>query len=340
MKILTTSQMRQVEQDCAGIGLAPDKLMENAGKAFAEEVRGILGVVKKQPILMLIGPGNNGGDGLVAARHLHDWGAKVSLCLFGERAADDQNFTLVKERAIDCLSLTEDENLDRLASLLESSNAVIDALFGIGQVRPFHDTLKSMLERVSDAKRDRPSLRIIALDLPSGLNADTGAVDPACLYADNTVTLGFPKAGLLKTPGVDRAGSITVADIGIPAYLVDEVPNELIDRDWARSVLPPRPLQANKGSFGRVLVIAGSINYIGAAYLASNGALRVGAGLVTLATATTLQPILAAKLTEVTYLPLPEAQRGIISPSGVSSNTASPFFSFCSTASTADICTV
>jgi hydroxyethylthiazole kinase-like uncharacterized protein yjeF len=315
VKIITTSQMRQVEQDCAGIGLAPGKLMENAGKAFAEEVRRILGNLKKQRILMLIGPGNNGGDGLVASRHLNDWGAEVSLCLFGERADDDQNFTLAKERDIDCLSIIEDENMDKLASLLESSNAVIDALFGIGQVRPFRDTLKSVLDRVSDAKRTRPSLRIIALDLPSGLNADTGAVDPACLYADNTVTLGFPKTGLLKNPGVDRVGSITVADIGIPAYLVDEVPNELIDRDWARSVLPPRPLQANKGSFGRVLVIAGSINYIGAAYLASNGALRVGAGLVTLATATTLQPVLAAKLTEVTHLPLPEAQRGIISPS-------------------------
>jgi hydroxyethylthiazole kinase-like uncharacterized protein yjeF len=315
VKILTTSQMRQVEQDCAGIGLAPHKLMENAGKAFAEEIRRILGNLKKQHILMLIGPGNNGGDGLVAARYLHDWGAKVSLCLFGERGPDDQNFTLVKERAIDCLSITEDENRDKLASLLESSNAVIDALFGIGQVRPFQDTLKSVLDTVSDAKRNKPTLRIIALDLPSGLNADTGAVDPACLYADNTVTLGFLKTGLLKNPGVDRAGSITVADIGIPAYLVNEVPNELIDREWARSVLPPRPPQANKGSFGRVLVIAGSINYIGAAYLASNGALRVGAGLVTLATATTLQPILAAKLTEVTYLPLPEDQRGIISPS-------------------------
>jgi hydroxyethylthiazole kinase-like uncharacterized protein yjeF len=315
MKILNTSQMRQVEQDCAGIGLEPPKLMENAGRAFAEEVRKILGDIEKQRILALIGPGNNGGDGLVAARYLHDWGAGVSLYLFGERGDDDRNFTLVKERDIDYLSASEDENQESLAGLLESSSAVIDALFGIGQVRPFHNALKSALDRVSDLKRARPSLRIIALDLPSGLNADTGAVDPACLYADNTVTLGFPKVGLLKNPGADRAGRITVADIGIPAYLVDEVPSELMDRDWARSVLPPRPLQANKGSFGRVLVVAGSISYIGAACLAANGALRVGAGLVTLATATSLQPIIAAKLTEVTYLPLPEAQRGVISPS-------------------------
>ncbi len=315
MKILSTSQMRQVEQDCANIGLPPDKLMENAGKAFAEEVRRILGNIKKQNILMLIGPGNNGGDGLVAARYLHDWGAKVTLYLFGDRAPDDQNFTLVQERGMDCVSVTENENLDKLESQLASSNAVIDALFGIGTIRPFHDALQSALEKASNAKRNRPSLRIIALDLPSGLNADTGAVDPACLYADNTITLGLPKTGLLKAPGVERAGRITLADIGIPAYLVDEVTDEMIDKELARSLLPQRPLQANKGSFGSVLIIAGSINYIGAAYLASNGALRVGAGLVTLATATSLQPILASKLTEVTYLPLPEAQRGIISPS-------------------------
>ena len=315
MKILSTSQMRQVEQDCANIGLPPDKLMENAGKAFAEEVRRILGNIKKQNILMLIGPGNNGGDGLVAARYFHDWGAKITLFLFGDRAPDDQNFTLIQERGMDCVSVTEDENLDKLESQLASSNAVIDALFGIGTIRPFHDALQSALETVSNAKRNKPSLRIIALDLPSGLNADTGAVDPACLYTDNTITLGLPKTGLLKAPGVERAGRITVADIGIPAYLVDQVTEEMVDKELARSLLPQRPLQANKGTFGSVLIIAGSINYIGAAYLASNGALRVGAGLVTLAMAMSLQPILASKLTEVTYLPLPEAQRGIISPS-------------------------
>ncbi len=315
MKILTTSQMRQVEQDCANIGLPPSKLMENAGKAFAEEVRRILGNIKKQSLLFLIGPGNNGGDGLVAARHLHNWGAKVTLFLFSERPPDDQNFTLIQECGLNCISATEDENLDKLEGLLSSSNAVIDALFGIGRIHPFHGLLETALARVNEAKKKKTALRIIALDLPSGLNADTGMVDPAGLYADNTITLGFPKMGLLKSPGAERAGKITVVDIGIPTYLTEPVTNELIDAEWVRSVLPPRPLQGNKGNFGKALIIAGSINYIGAAYLACSGALRVGTGLVTLATATTLQPILASKLTEVTYLPLPEAQRGTISPS-------------------------
>ncbi|MFB0559566.1 MAG: NAD(P)H-hydrate dehydratase [Dehalococcoidales bacterium] len=313
MKILTTSQMRQVEQDCAKIGLPTDVLMENAGKAVAEEVRQILGAIKKQRIVILIGPGNNGGDGLVAARHLHDWGAKVSLCLLSRRPPDDPNLTLVQERGIPCIEVTQDESLDRLNELLSSANAVIDAIFGTGKSRPLRDISQQALDRVNRAKKKYPSLHIIALDLPSGLNADTGETDPACLYVDNTVTLGFPKPGLFNSPGADRAGKITVVDIGMPAHLAEGVTTELITNEWAKSVLPQRPLQANKGSFGRVLVVAGSINYIGAAYLACSGAIRVGAGLVTLATATSLQPVLASKLTEVTYLPLPESHPGIIS---------------------------
>ncbi len=314
MKILTITQMRQVEEECAKIGLPPSVLMENAGKAVAEEVRKILSTINQQHILILVGPGNNGGDGLVAARHLHDWGAKVSLYLFSQRPPDDPNLKLVQERSLTCIEAAQDENLGRLDELLTSADAVIDALFGTGKSRPLGGTFMQALDRVSKAKKKQPDLRIIALDLPSGLNADSGAVDPACLYVDNTITLGFPKPGLFNSPGTERAGKITVADIGIPPYLVEPVAEELITNEWAKSVLPERPLQANKGSFGRVLVVAGSINYIGAAYLACNGAIRVGAGLVTLATATSLQPVLASKLTEVTYFPLPESHPGIISP--------------------------
>jgi len=313
MKVLTIEQMSQVEELCAKIGLPTDVLMENAGKAVAEEVRHILGAIDQQHVLILIGPGNNGGDGLVTARHLHDWGAKVSLYLFSQRPPDDSNLKLIEERGITCVEAAQDEKLDRLNELLPSVNAVVDALFGTGKRRPLEGIFQQVLEKVSEAKKTQPALHIVALDLPSGLDADTGAVDPACLYVDNTITLGFPKPGLFNSPGAERIGRMTVADIGIPPYLVEPVPIELITADWARSVLPRRPYVANKGSFGRVLVVAGSINYIGAAYLACSGAIRVGAGLVTLATAASLQPILASKLTEVTYLPLPESRPGIIS---------------------------
>ena len=307
MKVLTAGEMRWAEQECAEAGISTDMLMENAGKAVADKVQRVLFGVYRKHILLLIGPGNNGGDGLVAARHLHDWGAKVDLFLVGRRAENDPNLKLVRERGIDCY-----QDLNSLDRLLPSASAVVDALFGTGKSRSLEGAFKQALERVAVAKKERRGLKIIALDLPSGLDADTGACDPACLCSDHTITLGFPKPGLYNLPGVGRAGLITVVDIGIPEHLAKDITTELITDEWACLALPKRPLEANKGSFGRVLVVAGSINYIGAAYLACSGAYRVGAGLVTLATPGSMQPILAAKLTETTYLPLPESSPGIV----------------------------
>ena len=314
MKIVTAEQIRQIDEECGKIGLPTHFLMENAGRGVAEEVSRILDDIGQQRVLLLIGPGNNGGDGLVAARYLHDWGANVAIYLLGQRPADDPNLELVRQRDIKCIDATGDDNLRALSECLSSATAVIDALFGTGKSRPLGDNVIQVLNEVSRAKEGRPEIRIIALDLPSGLDADTGAAEPACLYADNTVTLGFPKIGLFNSSAIERAGKLTVVDIGIPPELAEKIPDDMITARWVRSVLPERPLWANKGSFGKVLVVAGSINYIGAAYLACSGAVRVGAGLVTLATAASLQPVLAAKLNEVTYLPLPESPAGIISP--------------------------
>ena len=308
VKVLSANEMRKAEQETVRVGIDTDRLMENAGKAVAEEVKRILGAVKKKHILILIGPGNNGGDGLVSARHLHDWGAMVSTFLIGKRAAGDKNLKLVQEQGIACF-----ENLDELDEQLLTASVVVDSLFGTGRSRPLAGIFWEALQRVAQAKKKRPELKIVALDLPSGLDSDSGAVDPATLYAEYTITLGFAKPGLFNPPGAERTGLVTVVDIGMPTYLADGVTTELITEEWARKSLPRRPLGANKGSFGRVLVVAGSINYIGAAYLACSGAMRAGAGLVTLATAASLQPVLAAKLTEVTHLPLPETSLSVLS---------------------------
>ena len=313
MKIVTAEEMRQIEQECASIGLPTDVLMENAGKAVAEEIKNILRDMVKPRIVILIGPGNNGGDGLVAARHLHDWGADVNLFMLSQRE-HDTNLIKIQQRGVTCISAEQDEKLVKFDSLLLTADCVIDSLFGTGKIRPLEGIIQQVLDRVNKAKRQDSDLRVIAVDLPSGLDADSGAVDAVTPYADVTITLGFPKPGLFRFPGVERAGKLAIADIGIPDYLAEPVSTELITSGWAKTVLPERPLNANKGSFGKVLVTAGSINYIGAAYLACSGAMRVGAGLVTLATASSLQPILASKLTEVTYLPLPEAEPGIIAP--------------------------
>jgi hydroxyethylthiazole kinase-like uncharacterized protein yjeF len=314
LKILTASQVRQLEEACAKIGISTDNLMENAGKVVAEEVKRLLGGAEGRHILFLVGPGNNGGDGLVAARHLHDWGAKVTVYLLGRRGNDDPNLKLVQERGISCVEAAKDEGLSQFTDSLASADAVVDALFGTGTTRPFSGNILSVLDRVNKARKRRPKWRIIALDLPSGLNADSGAVDPATLYADYTVTLGTPKPGLFNFPGAERVGKLTVVDIGMPENLAEGAASEYLTGELIRSVLPERPVQANKGSFGRVLVVAGSMNYIGAAYLACSGAIRVGAGLVTLAVTPTLQSILAAKLTEVTYLLLPESRPGVVAP--------------------------
>jgi hydroxyethylthiazole kinase-like uncharacterized protein yjeF len=314
LKILTASQMHQLEKACAQIGLTTDVLMENAGKAVAEEVKRILGNIDQRHILFLIGPGNNGGDGLVAARHLHDWGARVNVYLLGRRPANDPKLKQVQERGISCVDAAQDEGLNWLDGFLASADAIVDAVFGTGPTRRFGGLIMMVLERVNRARKKHPRWRVIAVDLPSGLNADSGAIDPATLYADYTITLGCPKPGLFNSLGAERAGKITVVDIGMSENLIEEAASEYITDEWVKSVLPERPFQANKGSFGRVLAVAGSINYIGAAYLACSGALRVGAGLVTLATTARLQSILASKLTEVTYLPLPESRPGVISP--------------------------
>lgn len=317
MKVVTAGEMRHIDRSAASIGLTTETLMENAGRAVAEETRKFISSVIGKHVLVIVGPGNNGGDGLVAGRYLADWGAEVSLYLCSQRSADDKNLKLAQERGIPTVPADQDRDLARFEKLLTSSEVVIDAVFGTGRSRALEGVFQEVLVRVGAAKQRNPRLLVIAVDVPSGLDSDTGAVDPGCPFADVTITLGYPKPGLFTFPGADRAGRVVIADIGIPPSLAENIKTELITEDWARAVLPKRPASANKGTFGRVLVVAGSINYIGAAYLACMGAARVGTGLVTLSTALSLQSILAAKLTEVTYAPLPEAEAGVIAAEAV-----------------------
>jgi NAD(P)H-hydrate epimerase len=313
MKVVTAEEMRQIDSTADGLGIKTEFLMENAGRSVAEETRKNLGRVIGKQILVVIGPGNNGGDGLVAARYLADWGADVGLYLCSKRQSGDKNLILTQEHDIYTIKAEEDKDFEVLNQWLVSCDMVVDAIFGTGKSRVIEGLYKQVLSKIRDAKEKRTNMYVIAVDIPSGLDADTGVVDVSCPRVDMTVTLGYPKPGLYNFPGADKVGDVVIVDIGIPPHLSENIQTELITQDWVQTVLPHRPRRANKGTFGKVLVIAGSINYIGAAYLACMGAARVGAGLVTLATARSLQGILAAKLTEVTYLPLPEAEEGVIS---------------------------
>ena len=183
MKILTAEQSRQTDQACIKLGIPVSELMENAGKTVAEEIRACLGNIKQQHILCLIGGGNNGGDGLVAARYLHEWGAGVSVYLCSQRPAGDDNLKLVREKNIPCLEAAGDKGLKEFDKLLASATGVIDAILGTGKLRPLEGVFKDVLERANEAKRSR-KISIIAVDLPSSMDADTGAVDDACPYAD------------------------------------------------------------------------------------------------------------------------------------------------------------
>ncbi len=143
------------------------------------------------------------------------------------------------------------------------------------------------------------------MDCPSGLNCDTGALDPATLLTNLTITFGLPKWGQLQYPGAGACGLLAVADIGVPPDLAENITTELVGPDEVRGWLPPRPPDAHKGTFGKAMIVAGSVNYTGAAYLSAAAAIRVGVGLVTLAIPAPLHPILAAGLPESTWLPLP-----------------------------------
>ncbi len=311
MKLVTSEQMRRLEALSAEAGVSSETLMENAGLAVAQEVWMALGTLEDRRVLVLVGPGNNGGDGLVAARHLHDWGTQVRCYLLRGRGEDDANLRQVVERGIEVVVSEEDPGLSALEAALAEADGVVDALLGTGAARPITGTLAAVLDKLSRARSRRPAPVIVAVDLPTGVSADTGAVDAAAVPADVTVALGFSKVGLHTLPGADYAGRVQVVDIGLPAGLGDGLPFELMTASGVRALLPPRPAGANKGTFGRVMVVAGSRNYVGAARLAVEGAARVGAGLVTLACPESLQPLVAARLTEATYLPLPEEDGAI-----------------------------
>lgn len=314
MKIVTAAQMKEIEGRAASMGLSSEVLMDRAGLAVADEVKRLVDRPAGRRILVLVGPGNNGGDGLVASRHLDEAGSDVYIYLCGRKTEGDRNLSLAREHEISVIDGSQDQNLTALDNLLSFADVVIDSIFGTGKVRPLEGLYKDVLTRVRQSRKMRSRLTVVAVDMPSGLDADNGAIDPACLPADVTITLGYPKLGLYTATGLEVTGRLVVADIGIPASLAENVPTELINTEWVRSSLPQRPYDAHKGSFGRVMIVAGSVNFIGAAYLACQGAMRVGAGLVTLATPRSLQPILASKLTEVTYLPLDESQPGILAP--------------------------
>ncbi len=314
MKVVTAAQMTMLEQASQHRGVSTDALMENAGLAVAEAARRMMGGAAGALVLVLVGPGNNGADGLVSARHLRRWGAEVTAYVIAGRPTGDPKMDLARSYGVQVVQSAGDPGLDWLDKLLARSHLVIDAVLGTGRARPLQGVVKDALLRLREVREKPRRPLLLALDLPTGLNADSGEVDLVCPIADLTLALGRPKAGLLAFPGAARVGKLEVADIGLPPGLREEqeIDLELLTPDEAGRRLPHRPADSHKGTFGHALVVAGSRNYVGAAFLASQAALRVGAGLVTLASPESVYAIAAGKLTEVIHLPLPEDADGHI----------------------------
>ena len=279
MRLLSTAQVRALEARYQALGLPLFALMESAGGAVAEAVR----TLQPERVVVLAGKGNNGGDGLVAARRLRDQGLEVEVRLVG-RVADLQGDALLAARAFEKHGGRIRPAAAGLSLAGSAGLVVIDALLGSGLSRPPEGVVARAIERIARARKQ--GARVVAVDLPSGLDADTASTPGACVTADCTVTFSPLKIGLLLDGALDRTGALRVVDIGIPAALLAELGGGQVETSVLATLaakLGPRPRAAFKNTFGHVLAIGGSPGKSGAIGMAALAALRTGAGLVTVA---------------------------------------------------------
>lgn len=338
MRVLTVEEMRRVEKAADESGHSYAEMMERAGRGLAEALLARQDVEARR-ILVLVGPGNNGGDGLVAARYLAEAGAEVACYLLKPRDDDDPNFRAVRERELFITGAAADKDWRKLRKLVAGADVILDALLGTGVRLPLRGNVVKLLEQVSAGLKRRAeqaarrTLRtparpaaplstplVVGVDGPSGLDYDSGDLAPQALPADLTVTFAYPKRGHFLFPGAAACGELVVANIGVrqdlAQKLLGEPALEVATAEMVGALLPERPRDAHKGTFGKALLVVGSINYTGAAYLAASGATRVGTGLVTLAVPGAIHDALAAKISEATYLILSQSL-GIVAPDAV-----------------------
>ncbi len=333
MKIFTVAQMIAAEKAANIAGTSYAQMMERAGKAVAQAILKHLPVAEKN-ILILVGSGNNGGDGLVAGRYLAQSGATVTFYLSKPRNPQtDKNYAHIQQMGLRVIVAQTNEHISALRTQLNITDILLDGLLGTGVSHPISGHLAQLLQQVHHglAKRHTtinpqavPRLKaindlpvahsappppfIVAIDCPSGLNCDTGSLDPLALTAHVTVTFAGPKRGHFIFPGATACGQLLVADIGIDPQLpvVADIDLRLMTAKRAQTLLPVRPAEGHKGRFGKVLIVAGCDLYRGAPVLAARGAFRAGSGLVELAVPKIVRHSATVQLPEATYLPIVE----------------------------------
>ena len=325
MKLVTAKEMKaldvQAQNDYAMPGIL---LMDNAAQAVAEAVHEALTALEGERVVIFCGGGNNGGDGLGAARWLQSYGVSVRAFIVGaaldavqgDAALELAMFTKAGGR-VEALSTEDDWVLAELAA--SKADVLVDALLGTG----FHGELEGDVLRACELL-NKSEKYILAVDIPTGVNADNGAVCEQAVRADHTVTMALVKTGLLLYPGREYCGDIELADISMPVKLVEEYQSDKyrLTDEIVRELLPLRKANAHKGDAGRVVICAGSPGYTGAAALASDAAVKAGAGLVSLYTPLSSRDVLAIKLTEVMVHGLLERMPGILG-GGAASDVAS-----------------
>ena len=302
MRVVTAAEIAELDRRATeDHGIPVAQLMDAAGRRVAQAAELLLRERGGRRVVVLAGKGNNGGDGLVAARHLRGSGAEVTVLL----AAQKQEFAGEAARALAAaaeagVSLHVGD-AEQHQSMIAKADLVIDALFGTG----FRGVARGEGAALIEAA-NRSGRFILAVDIPSGLQADTAIWDGPCIRASATVTMGLPKLGLVLFPGAEMTGALYVADIGYPQALLDAVPiaTWLVTAAKVQALLQPRRPDTHKGTYGHVLIVAGSVGFTGAAVLSTMGAARGGAGLVTVAVPQAVYPIVASKVTEGMATPL------------------------------------
>jgi hydroxyethylthiazole kinase-like uncharacterized protein yjeF len=311
MKIVTAQQIKNIDRRAIrGFGIPGMVLMENAAAAVMTAMEKFFDGLDGVRVGILCGKGNNGGDGLALARRLRIRGVPVRVALLASfdamKGEAQVNLSILRKMDVE---IVQNASLRSLTDVLAWSEVIVDALLGIGLSSPLKGAYARAVDLINTSGNP-----VVAIDIPTGINADTGAVMGSAVKADLTVTMAYLKRGLVLYPGAGYAGTVRVADIGIPSEAADkeQISVSLLDRDSVRGLIISRSPEAHKGDFGHLMVVAGSPGKAGAAIMAVKGALRAGAGLVSVATPINLVPIIQAQVAEAMCIPSAESIDGTL----------------------------
>ena len=327
MRILNAKQMREADRrTIEELGISSSVLMENAGRQVVAAMEGSFDDIASRQIAVLCGRGNNGGDGFVVARTLRQRGIDCSVFLIGQvadvRGEARANLEIVARLGTAIVEIPDEQAWELHFSEIASFDIIVDAIFGTGLSAPLSGMLQTVAADINGA-----DIPVVAIDLPTGLSADTPELIGDAVDATITVTLAAPKLPLVLPAGESRAGDLVIADIGIPSEVIDSLDGpwiELLTRETVRQLVEPRHPDSHKGDYGRVLLVAGSVGKTGAAQLAAMGALRCGAGLITVATPKCCQATVASFAPEYMTEGLPETSGGRVDSAAIDRVLAIP----------------